>query len=557
MKKTVTTLVMLAAAFAVNAQSFSKVEINPLQGSEEFIWTDSAKHVYGAGELNSMVELNGKLYFIGHDSYMNNELWVTDGTQQGTHVVKEINPNGGADINQLYLVGNKLVFTATADSGAQWDPKFFDLYVSDGTAMGTTKLAELDLDGNYYLENSRVVTFNNRFVFCTDSHIMVTDGTVGGTKQLAAIPQYAAGSGYCELNGKAYFILSSGSTSQLWSTDGSVNGTTMVKNLTTSSLALQYTTEMKSFNNKLYIIGAPSGQGQDLFTCDANGNNMSKVELTTVGNSYPAQMRLYNNRLWFVASNATNTNLYVVNPDNTVYAVPTAINTTVYGELAFGNDRVYFTDGGTTNTIYSVQAQAPFTAMNTDLGSLRLPYYWFSGTSFLIATNGNIYFAAYDSTMQQQLFVKGTPNTLQTFAPATANTPHPFNALLSCGMADMFDFRLFNNKIVMPANFDNSGRELWFFEDGDINGLGNKAGLREIKMFPNPAIDVVIFETAANNYCQNEVTLFDLQGRAVLSQTGFGGRINVKITELLNGEYISLVKEDGKTIGTSRLIINR
>lgn len=547
---------MLAAAFTGSAQSFSKVEINPLQGTQEFIWSDSAKMVYGGGELNSMVELNGKLYFVGQDSYMNNELWVTDGTQQGTHVVKEINLHGSADILQLYKVGNKLVFTATEDTGAQWDPKFYDLYVSDGTAQGTTKLADLDLDGNYYLENSRVVTFSNRFVFCTTNKIMVTDGTVSGTKDLATIPQYATGSGYCELNGKAYFILNSGSTNELWSTDGTVNGTNMVKNLTTSALALQYTSDMKSFNNKLYIIGAQSGFGPDLYTCDANGNNMSKVEVTTVGNSYPGQMKIYNNRLWFVASNATNTNLYVVNPDNSVYPVPTVSDITIYGELSFGNNRVYFTDGGNTNTIYSVAAQSPFTVQNIDLGTLRLPNYWFSGQSFLIGTGGNIYFAAYaDSTMQQQVFVKGNGTTLQTFAPASANTLHPFNALISCGMADMFDFKVFGNKIVVPANYDNSGRELWFFEDAEISGI-SKTELREIQMFPNPAADVVTF-TTTNNYCQNEINLFDLQGRKVATQTGFGGRVQVNIAALPNGEYVGEMKENGITVGTSRLIVNR
>ena len=545
---------MLAAAFTVSAQSFSKVEINPLQGTQEFIWSDSAKMVYGGGEFNSMVELNGKLYFVGQDSYMNNELWVTDGTQQGTHVVKEINLHGSADIQQLYKVGNKLVFTATLDTGAQWDPKLYDLYVSDGTEQGTTMLADLDLDGNYYLENARVVTFNNRFVFCTTNKIMVTDGTVSGTKDLATIPQYATGSGYCELNGKAYFILNSGSTNELWSTDGTVNGTNMVKNLTTSAIALQYTSDMKSFNNKLYIIGAQSGFGPDLYTCDANGNNMSKVEVTTVGNSYPGQMKIYNNRLWFIASNANNTNLYVVNPDNTVYPVPTVSDITVYGELAFANDRVYFTDGGNTNSIYSVQAQPPFTKQSIELGSLRLPNFWFGG-SFLVGTSGNVYFTAYDSLMVQQYFVKSNGSTLQTFAPPTANTAHPFNALISCGMADLFDFRLFNNKVVVPANFDDSGRELWFFEDADITGIA-KTELREIQIFPNPAADLVTF-TTTNNYCQNEVNLFDLQGRKVAAQTGFGGRVQVNIAALPNGEYVGEMKENGKTVGTSRLIVNR
>lgn len=89
MQKIMTTAVLAVMMFAASAQQFNKVEVNPLQGTEQFLWSDSSKRVYGAGELSASVEMNGQLYFVAQDSYYNDELWVTDGTQQGTHVVKE------------------------------------------------------------------------------------------------------------------------------------------------------------------------------------------------------------------------------------------------------------------------------------------------------------------------------------------------------------------------------------------------------------------------------------------------------------------------------------
>lgn len=558
MQKIITTAVLAAMMVAASAQQFTKVEINPLHGTEQFLWSDSSKRVYGAGELASSVEMNGLLYFVAQDSYYNDELWVTDGTQQGTHVVKEINQFGGAGINGLHKVGNRLVFSATEDSGDVWATKNYDLYVSDGTAQGTFMLADLNEWNSDFLTSSRVISFNNKFVFCSSTHVMVTDGTISGTKQLSPITQYAQGFGYCEMNGKVYFAINQNNSIEIWTTDGSVPGTMMAKNLTSSNAAIQYASDMKAYNGKLYIVGAPVGQGMDLYAYDGSPNgSVSKVEIVTGMNSYPSQLSLYNNRLWFIASNMNHTNLYVVNPDNQVYAVPTAEDMDIYGELTFGNNRVYFTDGMSNRFIYSVQAETGFSFQQIDLGDYRLPSYWQTGEGFLVAKGGSVYLAAYDSMNVQQYFVKVKDNNVQAMMPATFNVTHPFNALVSCGLADAFDFTVFNNKIVLPANFDNSGRELWFFEDADLTGIKDAEKATPLSVFPNPATDVVNIFTGLGNYCQTEIVIVDLSGRVVLRQTGHSELVSVNTTKLSAGEYIGAVLQNGQLKGTARFIVNK
>ncbi|MCW5906253.1 MAG: T9SS type A sorting domain-containing protein [Chitinophagales bacterium] len=556
MKVTFTTT-LSAIVLLATAQTFSKVEINPLQGTEQFLWADSSKHVYGAGELSSFVEMNGVLYFVGQDTYYNYELWATDGTQQGTHVVKELNQYGGAYIGKLYKVGNRLLFAATEDSGSVWDTKFFDLYVSDGTAQGTFKLADLDEWDNSFLESSRVVTFNNKLVFCSSTHIMVSDGTVSGTKQLAPISQYAQGFGYCELNGKVYFLLQQNSGLQVWSTDGTIQGTIMMKNLTSSSPSLNYATDMKAHSGKLYIAGAPSGQGSDLYVYDGNPNGaVTKVQLTNVGSAYPSQLHLYNNRLWMVAHNQSNINLYVINANHQAMVVSTSAHLPVYGELASGNNRVYFADAEG-KTIYSVAAENDYQLQQIDLGDKRLPSYWVLGSSFLIAKNGNIYFAVYDSTGEQQYFAKSNGTTVETFLPATTNVSHPFNMIVSCGMADVFDFALFNNKIVVPANFDNSGRELWLFEDDDLSPVREIETLQKLTVFPNPASDNVTIVTGQGNYCQTNIVILDVNGKTILKTTGSESNVRINTSALTAGEYIGILHQEGKAKGIARFVITR
>ena len=52
--------------------------------------------VGGVGSFaTDFTEFDGKLYFRADDGTTGNELWVTDGTEGGTMLVKDINVGGG------------------------------------------------------------------------------------------------------------------------------------------------------------------------------------------------------------------------------------------------------------------------------------------------------------------------------------------------------------------------------------------------------------------------------------------------------------------------------
>src|SRR5579862_6210918 len=78
-----------------------------------------------------MVSYNNKIYYDGSDSVHGTELWVTDGTKQGTHMVKDMNPNGSSNPFGEVLFNGKLYFQAADSSGVNC------LWVSDGTDTGT------------------------------------------------------------------------------------------------------------------------------------------------------------------------------------------------------------------------------------------------------------------------------------------------------------------------------------------------------------------------------------------------------------------------------------
>ena len=90
--------------------------------------------------------MNGELFFSAtDDSIHGNELWKTDGTEEGTTMVKDIrdgsdssNPYGFTEFNgELYFV---------ADDGVHG----FELWKTDGTGIGTILVADIDEDYDSY-----------------------------------------------------------------------------------------------------------------------------------------------------------------------------------------------------------------------------------------------------------------------------------------------------------------------------------------------------------------------------------------------------------------------
>jgi len=64
------------------------------------------------------------------------ELWATDGTPQGTRLVKDVNPEGPSNPSHMAALGGQLVFLADTPQGPE-------LWRSDGTASGTFLMLRL------------------------------------------------------------------------------------------------------------------------------------------------------------------------------------------------------------------------------------------------------------------------------------------------------------------------------------------------------------------------------------------------------------------------------
>ena len=189
---------------------------------------------------------NGKAIFSASNGTTGEELWVTNGTSNGTKLVKDINPAGGAWIggtfwDELALLNKgKAVFVA-------YDPNHGrELWVTDGTASGTRLVKDITPgvgDTSSGGPMNMISTGKGKVLFLANdgvhgNELWITDGSKGGTKLLADINEGSASSGPDEFfslgNGKFLFIATDQDHGrELWITNGTAKGTKLVKDINT------------------------------------------------------------------------------------------------------------------------------------------------------------------------------------------------------------------------------------------------------------------------------------------------------------------------------------
>jgi len=166
-------------------------------------------------EINPWLNSAAPMMFVAQDGQHGRELWVTDGTEAGTRLVRNINPFGDASINGFGTVGGRAFFSA--DDGVRGS----ELWVSDGTSAGTFMVKEIvPGPGGSQLGHYGDAFVNGRMLFSVGESraLWASDGTGAGTIELTA---ETTSSMLGVVNGKMLFATPGG----LWSTDGTPQGT--------------------------------------------------------------------------------------------------------------------------------------------------------------------------------------------------------------------------------------------------------------------------------------------------------------------------------------------
>jgi ELWxxDGT repeat protein len=270
--------------------------------------------------------VNGLLYFDNEDSVAGHEVWTSDGTAAGTHILKNISPDVPAQTQASdpseFVAFNGLLYFAANDGNVGRE-----LWSSDGTAAQTRVVA--DLNGGVPDSNPTdlFVANGSLFLFALDStntpRLWRSDGSNAGTLPIAAVaprpvPFRAPGcdSKGVQIAGTIYFAgYDAAAGVQLWKTDGTGAGTqrvTATPSTTHGSFGVCYLT---AFNGRVFFSAgdASSGFGRELWVSDgtAAGTMMFKDINSGAADSLPQFLTAFDSHLYFSANDGSGaTNLW-------------------------------------------------------------------------------------------------------------------------------------------------------------------------------------------------------------------------------------------------------
>jgi ELWxxDGT repeat protein len=261
-----------------------------------------------AGDPANLTIFRGRLYFSARTRSTERELWVTDGTPDGTQLFKEINPaSGSGDPIKLTATSDKLFFTAVSDLA-------HELWVSDGTPDGTRRLANVTgfpVGGTDPTELTAVG--NKLFYYATSGGfhgVWVTDGTAGGTRLVRGGPS-SPGSpsayftniprNFSRLNNEKLIFRAAaeGTEDEPWISDGTSAGT--------------FSPDIVPYPNGSFptiVPGSPTHYGRFYFTTELGSNrglyatdgHMGGTQFVKSDVSQAGNFTLFNDRLYFTVA---------------------------------------------------------------------------------------------------------------------------------------------------------------------------------------------------------------------------------------------------------------
>jgi ELWxxDGT repeat protein len=260
-------------------------DISP--GPEPSYYDDSA---------SSLLDVDGTLFFTADDGSTGEELWTSDGTKAGTVLVKDIHPGDYPSSPTSLTVSNGKVFF-TARDGVHGR----ELWESDGTADGTALVKDITPGAGQreYATPSSLTDVQGTLFFSADDgtngpSLWKSDGTEDGTVLVKTIlpeghdPYYDGTPALTAVGSTLFFTADDGvHGNELWSSDGSEDGTVLVKDIQPGGYASD-ADSLTDAGGTLFFTARDGVHGRELWKSDGSedGTVLVKDVHPGVGRSY-------------------------------------------------------------------------------------------------------------------------------------------------------------------------------------------------------------------------------------------------------------------------------
>jgi|JI8StandDraft_1071087.scaffolds.fasta_scaffold12165_3 ELWxxDGT repeat protein len=238
--------------------------------------TDSNTNVLLDAIWNTVYQ--NKIYFRANDGVHGYELWVSDGTTVGTFMLKDIDtlPGRSGAPRDFFVFQQKLYFQANDSIHGK------ELWVTDGSEAGTHLVKDIwpgKGDGFIDIFNRLDTNLSSHFfIFEANDSIhgfepWVSDGTDTGTHILMDIypgKKNSLSTGFTFFKGKVYFGAWDGvHGGEMWITDGTTTGTALFKDINPGGMYSHSDPKwFYNFNGLLYFVARDNTYGEEPWISD-------------------------------------------------------------------------------------------------------------------------------------------------------------------------------------------------------------------------------------------------------------------------------------------------
>ncbi|MFY0523779.1 ELWxxDGT repeat protein [Archangium gephyra] len=231
-------------------------------------------------------------------------MWRTDGTPEGTKLVRDISlGTGGSEPQSFTELGGRLYFLVNAPGGTR------QLWRTDGTPEGTTRVgASVTVTA---VSAARGLVRSGRALYfagnegTAGTELWKTDGTEAGTVRVKDILPGATGSSPVQLTafeGAVYFVATDGVTGrELWKTDGTEAGTQRVLELVSGNNSVEKPDSLVATSTRLFFMMRDTGNVESaLYATDGTAAGTSKlVDFKAASGKGPLLMTAHGSTLYF------------------------------------------------------------------------------------------------------------------------------------------------------------------------------------------------------------------------------------------------------------------
>jgi ELWxxDGT repeat protein len=277
--------------------------------------------------VRNTVVSGSQLFFEGFTSATSWELWVSDGSEAGTHMVTEILPGTKGALDSTFSAANLAPFHNGVLFAANDGVHGREMWFSDGTAAGTRIVRDFlpGAAGMWDGSNAYITVFGNRAYFAASDadhgqEVWATDGTDAGSALFADLVPGTQSSfpfGFTVAGAKLYFV--GGGTYPieplLWVTDGTPGGTQPVSTAFGVAPFFGPFNAMWPIDGKLYFSGTTPVNGKEPWVSDgtAAGSRMiANLAADRAPSADPFWLTAAGNLLFFGATEgfvSTSTNI--------------------------------------------------------------------------------------------------------------------------------------------------------------------------------------------------------------------------------------------------------